>query len=165
VGCSNNLDFIEAIQKISWIHNLQHYYLCLKQRLIVGVTTIVKSVLIKEHPLVTTLWNKIRKTLCLLEYVHICKKNKHTIQGKKPKRDLLRWKGWEWCIERWRRRGDGRRTRGLALRARVSRVKDAHSTLNMHVIGGRDNVLKKSLWWWSDCITCNSKYQKEQYGL
>jgi hypothetical protein len=27
VGCSNNLDFRKVIQKTSWIHNLQQYYI------------------------------------------------------------------------------------------------------------------------------------------
>jgi hypothetical protein len=35
----------------------------------------------------------------------------------------------------------------------------------MCVISVRDDVLRKSMWWWSDCITCHLKHQKEQYGL
>jgi hypothetical protein len=51
------------------------------------------------------------------------------------------------------------------LRTRESHVKDAHSGLAMQIIDVRDVVLGESLRWWSDCITHNSKYQKEQHGL
>jgi hypothetical protein len=42
---------------------------------------------------------------------------------------------------------------GWATRPRVSRVKDAHSGLAMHVIGVRVNMPEESLWWWVDCST------------
>jgi hypothetical protein len=35
----------------------------------------------------------------------------------------------------------------------------------MRIIDARDVVLGESLWWWSDCITYNSKHQKGHYGL
>jgi hypothetical protein len=47
----------------------------------------------------------------------------------------------------------------------VSHVKDAHSVLSMRVLSVKDGVLEESMRWWSDCITCNSKHQKGQYGL
>jgi hypothetical protein len=47
----------------------------------------------------------------------------------------------------------------------VSHVKDAHSVLSVRVLSVKDGVLEESMRWWSDCITCNSKHQKGQYGL